>query len=46
MENTVMISLSELTALVEEGNNEEAVKLSRRVRFAIEERNRILSISN
>ena len=46
MESTVMISLGELTSLTEAGENEEALKLSRKIRFTVEERNRILSISN
>ncbi len=46
LESTVMMSLGELAVLTEAGENEEAMRLSRRVRFAIEERNRILSISN
>ena len=46
LESTVMISLGELTSLTEAGENEEALKLSRKIRFTVEERNRILSISN
>ena len=46
LENAVMISLGELTVLTEAGETEEALKLSRKIRFTVEERNRILSISN
>ena len=46
LESTIMLSLGELAVLSDANEVEEALKLSRRVRFAIEERNRILSISN
>ena len=46
LESAVMISLGELTVLAEAGEAEEAIKVSKRIRFTVEERNRILSISN
>ena len=46
LESSVMMMLNELGMLIDEGNEEEVNKLIRKISYTMEERNRIVSISN
>lgn len=46
LESNVMMMLSELADLVDEENVDEAKKIARKILFTMEERNRIVSLSN
>ncbi len=46
LENNAMYLLNEVSDLISEGNNEEAIKLIRKIQFSMEERNRIVGLSN
>lgn len=46
LENSVMMMIGELGMILEENNLEEANKLVRKIQYAMEERNRIVALSN